>query len=218
MVKDILASANESAIRWDERMVNVGGTLFFPANGGQGFELWKSNGTRAGTAQVRDINPLTTCDESGSYPGSGSSPCSSWPSGLTQVDGTLFFAANDGSHGWELWKSDGTEAGTVLVKDIWPLEDRSSLDEYPRVMAGMNGLLFFAARDGREKELWQSDGTEAGTVLVRDINTFASSYPEELTPMEGTLFFRANDGWHGRELWVLSEACCQIFLPLVFSP
>ena len=39
---------------------------------------------------------------------------------LTAVGSTLFFTAGDGTHGPELWKSDGTEAGTVLVKDIHP--------------------------------------------------------------------------------------------------
>ena len=49
-----------------------------------------------------------------------------WPTGsyiprnLANVNGTLFFAANDGLNGLELWKSDGTEVGTVMVKDVGP--------------------------------------------------------------------------------------------------
>ena len=58
-----------------------------------GFELWKSDGTSGGTVMVKDIDPGAT---------------GSIPSYLTNVNGTLFFAANDGTHGYELWKSDGT--------------------------------------------------------------------------------------------------------------
>ena len=52
-------------------------------------------------------------------------PRSSSPTSLTNVSGTLFFAADDGTHGAELWKSDGTAAGTALVKDINPGGDSS---------------------------------------------------------------------------------------------
>ena len=83
------------------------------------------------------------------------------------VDGTLFFAADDGSHGRELWKSDGTEEGTVLVEDINP----GTAHAGPRWLTNVNGTLFFTAVDGSHgRELWKSDGTEAGTVLVKDIN------------------------------------------------
>src|SRR5438876_992683 len=66
---------------------------------------------------------------------------SSYPQNLTDVNGTLFFSANDGVNGTELWKSDGTDAGTVMVKDINPGAGSSS----PGAMANLNGtLLFFA--------------------------------------------------------------------------
>ena len=92
-------------------------------------ELWKSDGTAAGTVLVKDINP-----------GSASSE----PSNLTNVNGTLFFTADDGAHGIELWKSDGTAAGTVLVKDINP----GSAGSDPPRLTNVNGTLFFSANDG----------------------------------------------------------------------
>src|SRR5439155_1444269 len=107
---------------------------------------------------VQDINP-----------GSGSSD----PISLTNVNGTLFFAADDGIDGIELWKSDGTAAGTVLVKDINP----GAASSLPfQIMTNVAGTLFLRADDGTNGiELWKSDGTAAGTVLVKDINPGAGS-------------------------------------------
>lgn len=89
LVKDIrVGSANDPSAA---ELTNVGGILFFLADDGtSGFELWRSNGTAAGTVLVRDINP----DSANSSLG-----------GLTEVDGTLFFAADDGANGRELWKT-----------------------------------------------------------------------------------------------------------------
>ena len=103
------------------------------------------------------------------------------------VGGTLFFRACDAAGGRELWKSDGTAAGTVRVKDIWP----GSYGSYPYCLANMNGTLFFAANDGLSgHELWRSDGTAAGTLRVKDIIAgIGGSGSQCLTNVNGTLFF-----------------------------
>jgi ELWxxDGT repeat protein len=183
----IFNSSNPSSL------TNVNGTLFFTAyEGTDGRELWKSDGTAAGTVLVKDIYP-TTVGSSASY--------------LTNVNGTLFFEADDGTHGYELWKSDGTVSGTTLVKDINP----GSANSYPTGLTNVNGTLFFVADDGIQRELWKSDGTTAGTTMVKDIYPgtsvgyyggvyYNSSSPGHLTNVNGTLFFSATDA-NGVELW-----------------
>ena len=136
-------------------------------------------------ALVKDINPA----------GSGA------PVSLIASAGTLFFVADGDFAGGELWKSDGTAAGTVMVKDIYPHVD----DDYayrPDWLTDVGGTLFFSADDSTHgRELWKSDGTEGGTVMVKDINPDGSSGPGSLTDVGGTLFFSARDSTHGRELW-----------------
>jgi ELWxxDGT repeat protein len=116
----------------------------------------------------------------------------SYPHELVSVKNQLFFVANDGVLGAELWKSDSTAGGTVLVKDICP----GACDSSPSNLTDVNGILFFAASDGTSGiELWRSDGTSAGTVRVKDINPGAgSASPRALANANGTLFFAANDG------------------------
>jgi ELWxxDGT repeat protein len=64
--------------------------------------------------------------------------------------------------------------------------------------------MFFCGNDGINGfELWKSDGTSNGTVLVKNINPIAASDPDQLVNVNGTLFFRANDGIHGAELWMV---------------
>jgi ELWxxDGT repeat protein len=62
---------------------------------------------------------------------------------FTRVGDTFFFTAMDAVNDRELWKTDGTEAGTVLVKDIWPGTGTSFPPNFTRV----GGTLFFAAAD-----------------------------------------------------------------------
>ncbi len=115
-----------------------------------------------------------------------------------QVVGTQVFFTVEDSRGRELWKSDGTSAGTVLVRDIAP----GAASSDPTQFAVAGGLLYFNANGPSGKELWRSNGTAAGTIQVRDINPgSAGSNPFRLRAIGSTIYFVANDGTSGYELW-----------------
>ncbi len=181
LVKDIFPGAGFSV---PLVLTNVNGTLYFVADDGtHGYELWKSDGTAAGTSMVKDIR---------------SGEASSVPDKLTNVNGILYFRADDGTNGLELWKSDGTAAGTSMVKDILPGITNSAPDK----LTNVNGTLYFTARDGNDREeLWKSDGTVAGTKRVKDINSGGPSSPEYLANVNGTLYFSAYSETNGYGLW-----------------
>jgi ELWxxDGT repeat protein len=191
LVKDILpGSAGNTFLNL---LGAIDGRLFFSADDGvHGKELWVSDGTEAGTTLFKDINP-----------GSGSSfpviLTSLFPQVLKDANGLVYMQANDGVHGTELWRTDGTPDGTVMVKDINPGINSST----PGNLLMVNGKPLFLANDGTHgNELWTSDGTEAGTVLIKDINPGSpDSFPEIVRVINNTYYFSADDGVHGRELW-----------------
>lgn len=125
---------------------------------------------------------------------------SSSPEELFAFGDTLLFTADDGVHGTELWRSDGTPQGTMLVQDINPGPDPSN----PWDFASVNGVAFFTADDGvHGRELWRTDGTPQGTVLVKDINpgVLYGVYPGPLVPLGGAVYFVGYQPATGAELW-----------------
>lgn len=176
-----------------------GGVLNFPAaragnvayfagvDPEHGAELWTSDGTVAGTHLVKDI----VAGRVGGLPVSASTPLQSASAG-----GLLFFLANDGSHGHELWRSDGSDGGTFLLKDICPgVCTPFTFPHFLRLEGRAVGdTLFFIANDN----LWKTDGSTVGTVLVSDPVGSVSSL---LGETHGLLLFVADDGSTGQELW-----------------
>ncbi|HEX8439098.1 ELWxxDGT repeat protein [Archangium sp.] len=114
----------------------------------------------------------------------------------------LLFRGFDEAYGHELWASDGTAAGTRMLKDVFP-GPLSGVEGIPMLGLASRGLVLFRGTDGTYgQELWVSDGTEEGTHRLGDVGPGARSSGVERYALSGNnLFFNGNDGTHGDELW-----------------
>ena len=165
-----------------------------------GWELWKSDGTTEGTVMIKNI-----------FRGS----INSFDPRFINMNGLLYFLADDGVNGYELWKSNGTGDGTNMVKDIFPGTNSAFFWQNAN-LSTFNGALYFPADDGiNGNELWKSDGTAEGTVMVKDIYPGSlSGTPHSLTiDNNGHLFFSAivgNRWMNSRKIdYTYSYTCSQ---------
>ncbi|HLP64433.1 ELWxxDGT repeat protein [Flavobacterium sp.] len=182
-------------------VAELGNKLIFTGNNGNGNEPFITDGTIIGTQPIKDINPGNS---SPFFTSAGFRSAS-----YTKAGNYVFFRAITPNFGAEIWKTDGTEANTTMVKDI-KVGLGNSISEYPLFME-FNGIFYFKADDGvHGEELWRSDGTETGTYMLKDINpgnghAFGNQsniyYNEPNTLNEkcyavlnGYLYFAANDG------------------------
>jgi ELWxxDGT repeat protein len=187
MVKDIKEGDHLASGVSYAQFTGVGDIIYFRADDGTGYgqELWRSDGTEAGTYMVKDINP-----------GSNSSSINA----LNAFGNLLYFTGHDDTNGTELWRSDGTESGTYMVKDINP--DGHSLAR-SFVQQSSGSLIFFVADDGTHGiELWATDGTEEGTYMVKDIRVGDDDGGiSELIMLGDTVIFQAYENTPGTGLW-----------------
>lgn len=188
LVKDInFGSADSSPSLFEE----MGGELFFTADDGiSGMELWKTDGTDAGTVIVSNI---------------AANGSSSWPGQKISVGDTLYFTANDGISGYELWKSNGTYSGTSLVKDIVAGPSDGGVTN----MLEFDGELYFIAHTSpsgvgtQGAEVWRSDGTDLGTARISNSIVTDNTNASSLTRVGDMLYFVDEEYGNGagRELF-----------------
>jgi ELWxxDGT repeat protein len=194
MMKNISDSYRHSNPKWFKHA--LGKVLFvadvFGATSTR-TKLFISEGTDAGTVAL--------CDLSYNYPASVSVSNSIFHG--KEMNGKYYFSAETDAEEAELWVTDGTPAGTKMLKDIYATTNFAS---FPKNFEVLDNKLYFTAKnDVYGEELWVSDGTEAGTMLVKDIYPGNKGYVTgQLIAFKGKLYFAAadKDANKGIELWV----------------
>ncbi len=202
-------------------------TLYFCAyDPAYGEELWRTDGTTDGTLRVADLAPgapgssPTGFVQTGEWlyfvaanqlwKTNGSSVerltpsdiyVNHWPPQI--FNGLLYFGAYRQMEGNELWRTDGTQAGTQRFVDIEPGQGSSSANP----IFSYNGWLYFYATDGpvdkggHGLELWATNGTVEKTFLYSDLNPAGDSFPGQIMEYANGFIVTAADDIHGRELW-----------------
>jgi ELWxxDGT repeat protein len=193
VVKNIRTGSNPDV----DNLIVCNNLLFFTANNGNhGRELWASDGTENGTGMVKDI-----------HSGSDGSIVP-WTFRLVAVDNVLYFTANDGIHGEELWRTDGMEAGTRMVTDLYSGTNSSEITS----MYGFNGNLYFSAKeDSAGFKIYRTDGTKSGTSVFAPPGA-TNDYPVgtlfgyfEATVFNNSLLLEADFFGEGSRLWRYGE-------------
>jgi ELWxxDGT repeat protein len=144
-----------------------------------------SDGTTGGTMLLKDINP-----------GSGSS----YGDLFTMFNNKLYFQANDGTNGYELWVTDGTAGGTMLLKDI----NVGVGDSYPGYFTALGSKLYFRGAS----DLWVTNGTTIGTYSLAPAssNSDGLGCTAAICAFGSSIYFNADYDVNNCEVWKLDTA------------
>lgn len=182
---------------------NMDGKIYFsPVTEAYGWEPWTTDGTATGTKLLKDILVSSNYFDN------------SAASNFTKMGSHIFFTAKDNTHGLELWKTDGTELGTMMVKEICPGNNTGG--SQPEILFEYNGLLYFQQHDGTSNQLYRTDGTESGTIKLTNVDYFWAGYRPLLK--DGKLFFTAYTSQYGDEPYFIDLETLQITMIADVNP
>jgi ELWxxDGT repeat protein len=189
LVYDFSAFAGVPQVLYLTPVNNILYFIVYDAEGTGVDQLWRSDGTTAGTSMVYNFTTAAFVE-----------------SFIMPVGNTIYLMIGSQSAGERtntLWKSDGTAPGTVPVKVIGTHPVPGPLNNVYPPFAAIDNTFYFAGVDVTYgKELWKTDGTDAGTVRLTDINPgAASANPLNLAVLNNSVYFSANNGTNGVELW-----------------
>src|SRR5688500_3711257 len=176
LLKDIAIGTGSSVI---SNFVEFKGKLYFVANDNiQGYQLWTTDGSGEGTVPVTNNMDYRV-------------------SQLVATDDFIYYLKKPSNYKLEIWKSDGTIAGTTLVKGDIPIWNE------PHNLVSAFGLVFFSMQDEgtNESRVWRTDGTEQGTFYLTHLldgngsGPTGTSHPTQFVEYNGALYFVVRDGF-----------------------
>jgi len=192
LLKDIFVGQN-SGIPANSKFVKINNKIYFLAQQNySGYQIWETDGTPYGTIKKQDINSNYSIEE---FVAVGNKifyyqnkelwvfdtvannlsllKTFEYTSGTMKLEvfnNQLFLAANDGISGKEIWKSDGTVAGTTLLKDIATGNGNSISNDF-KILTLNNGKFYFIANTATGYQLYESNGTTSGTVSLMPVQS-----------------------------------------------
>ena len=203
MVHNFNPDGNWLASGSPSNMIAMGSKLYFSdiSNNSGKISLYESDGTDAGTFPLN----ITNMDISSYY------------YSMIELNGKLYFQATEVgvNNNYEPWISDGTEAGTYKIKDIYP--NGGSISQGSEMTVYKNEVYFKASDNVYDTHLWKTNGTAAGTVKVKNISIRCCSN-DKMIVFNNELYFCADDNTHGDELWKTDGTTAGTVLVADISP